>query len=162
CRDRRLLLAAPLVQEPSTRVGAVSRCTQSRAFCLALVAPAVCLGSRLRRIRWHIRRRSARLVVADRRHSPNHLGQRRCSGCAGRHGSYCLRPSACLTRRSTGRADSCLLLGVRPAGAPVTLHVRARMRPTEALASYLRGLEELLLQPDVRKSARVSELLADG
>jgi hypothetical protein len=36
------------------------------------------------------------------------------------------------------------------------------MHPTETLVLHLRGLEELLLQPDVRKSGRVSELLADG
>ena len=32
----------------------------------------------------------------------------------------------------------------------------------ESLSKHLRELEESLLQPDVRKSARLSELLADG
>jgi len=35
------------------------------------------------------------------------------------------------------------------------------MGPHEALAAELKGLEELLLVPDVRKSTRLTELLAD-
>lgn len=36
-----------------------------------------------------------------------------------------------------------------------------RMTPQEAIAAELRGLEELLLVPDVRKSTQLTELLAD-
>jgi len=35
------------------------------------------------------------------------------------------------------------------------------MTPQDALAAELKGLEELLLVPDVRKSTRLTELLAD-
>jgi hypothetical protein len=44
-----------------------------------------------------------------------------------------------LTRRSTGRADSCLLLGEHQHGAPVTLHVRRNVTARWRRALWITG-----------------------